>query len=258
MVNKKVDKSILQYCAHSLRPNLQTLKKSARNILKRQNIEDIHDLRVSSRRIRSVLEAFSDYLPKKKVKTWQKDIEIITKSFGSIRDLDVQLDIIDKIYNSVEDNKIRAGLRRIRLRINQKRQQKQEDTKILTNSLLENTSIIEMSVWIDEILTREPEQPYFSAELYRLGYKQIQTQLDAFLFYEVFIFDQTRVEELHQMRISAKKLRYALEVFSELYNNETDFALEVARKAQEFLGNIHDDDEVLKLKRQLADSNEEN
>ena len=44
------------------------------------------------------------------------------------------------------------------------------------------------------------------------------------------------------MRIAAKKLRYSLEVFSDLYNHETDFALDIARQSQEILGQIHDAD----------------
>jgi CHAD domain-containing protein len=242
MADKKEDKSIFHYCAKSLLPNIQTLKKTARNILKRSNIEDIHDLRVSSRRIRTVLDVFSEYLPNKKIKSWENDIRTITKSFGSVRDLDVQIDLINEVYKSTEDNKIRSGLRRIRLRLKQKRQQKQANTKKTTRIILDSASIVEMNTWGETALDNSDSEMFFSSELFRLGYRQIQTRLDEFLFYEVFIFDPDRVKELHQMRISAKQLRYALEVFSDLYKQETDFALDIARQAQEYLGNIHDSD----------------
>lgn len=242
MPDKQEVNSIYYYCAKSLLPNIQTLRKTAKNILKRSNIEDIHDLRVSSRRIRTVLDVFSEYLPKKKVKSWEKEIRTITKSFGSVRDLDVQIDLINEVYESTEDNKIRSGLRRIRLRLKQKRQQKQVNTKKITRVILDSTSIVEMNAWAEAALENNGSEMFFSSELYRLGYRQIQTRLDEFLFYEVFIFDPDRVEELHQMRISAKQLRYALEVFSDLYKQETDFTLDITRQAQEYLGNIHDSD----------------
>jgi len=242
MADKKEDKSIIQYCATALLPNIITLKKTARNILKRSNIEDIHDLRVSSRRIRTVLDLFSEYLPNKKLKFWEKEIRTITKSFGSVRDLDVQIDLIDEIYESTEDNKIRSGLRRIRMRLKQKRKQKQANTKKITSLILDSTSIVEMNTWAEAALENSAGEIFLSSELFRLGYKQIQTRLDEFIFYEVFMFDPTRVKELHQMRISAKQLRYALEVFSNLYEHKTDFALDIARQAQEYLGNIHDSD----------------
>ena len=44
------------------------------------------------------------------------------------------------------------------------------------------------------------------------------------------------------MRIAAKHLRYTLEIFSELYSGKTDFALDIARKSQQILGEIHDAD----------------
>ena len=242
MADKKEDKSIFHYCAISLLPNIQTLNKTTRNILKRSNIEDIHDLRVSSRRIRTVLDIFSEYLPNKKIKSWEKDIRTITKSFGSVRDLDVQIDLINEVYESTEDTKIRSGLRRIRMRLKQKRQQKHENTKKITRLILDSASIVEMNTWAEVALENSGSEMFFSSELYRLGYKQIQTRLDEFLLYEVFIFDPNRVEELHQMRISAKQLRYALEVFSDLYKQKMDFALDTVRQAQEYLGNIHDSD----------------
>ena len=242
MADKKENKSIIQYCAIELLPNIITLKKTARNILKRSSIEDIHDLRVSSRRIHTVLNIFSEYLPNKKFKSWEKDIRTITKSFGSVRDLDVQIDLIDEVYESTEDNKIRSGLRRIRMRLKQKRKQKQENTKKITRLILDSTSVVEMNTWAEAALENSAGEIFFSSELYRLGYKQIQTRLDEFIFYEVFIFDPARVKELHQMRISAKQLRYALEVFSNLYKHETDCALDIARQSQEYLGNIHDSD----------------
>ncbi|MCD6577223.1 MAG: CHAD domain-containing protein [Anaerolineaceae bacterium] len=243
MSNKKEDTSTIQYCARSLLPNIKTLNKTARSILKRSNIEDIHDLRVSSRRIGTVIDVFFDYLPNKKVRSWQKDIRAITKSFGSVRDLDVQINLISDIYASTEDNKIRSGLRRIRLRLQQKRQQKQADINKTTRMILDSVSINEMKEWTGAMLDeKNDDERYFSSELYQVGYKHIQTRLDEFLFYEVFIFDPTRVKELHQMRISAKQLRYALEVFSYLYKQKTNFALDITRQAQEYLGSIHDSD----------------
>jgi CHAD domain-containing protein len=242
MADKKEEKSISQYCAESLLPNIVKLRKNAGNILKRSDIEDIHDLRVSSRRIRTILDVFSDYLPDKKKKAWVKDIRDITKSFGAVRDLDVQIELIDQVYASTEDRRIRSGLRRVRLRLKQKRSQKQEKTKKSTQIILSSPSIDEMNEWVGSILDDKDGDAWNSSELFRLGYKQIQTRLDEFLLYEIFIFDPDRVEELHQMRISAKQLRYALEVFSRLYEKKTDFALDIARQSQEYLGTIHDCD----------------
>lgn len=149
---------------------------------------------------------------------------------------------------------------RIRRRLKQKRAIKQTDTQIKTRAILDSTTLLELQDWANSILTPEPirqdsenhvvidqitennEVADDKSALFQLAYEQIQKRLDEFLFFEVFIYDAERIEELHQMRISAKQLRYSLEVFSDLYKNKSDFALEIARQSQQYLGEIHDAD----------------
>ena len=242
MAAKNSDLIIQQYCAQSMLPSLETLRKKAHNIQRRQDIEDIHDLRVASRRIRTCLDIFSDNLPAKKTKIWMRDIKEITKSYGQVRDLDVQIDLLNTLYKAINDRSLQAGLRRVRLRLNQKRQVKEANTQKVSRGLMENTNLLEMEAWSKAILEIEPEPFQAHGPLFQLGYAHVQNRLDEFLFFEVFIFDSTRIEELHQMRIAAKRLRYALEVFSNLYQGKSDFALEIARQTQQYLGEIHDAD----------------
>lgn len=242
MADKTTDAGITYYCAKSVAPYITTLKKSAQNVKRRKNIEDIHDVRVSSRRIRACLSIFVDCLPSKKAKTWQNEVKKITSAYGRVRDLDVQIDLVSTVSKSVQDQKMRSGLKRVMLRLRQKREKKQKTTTNLTNSILESPVLLEMEAWAEAVLDNFTQETYRSPELIKLGYKQIQSRLDEFLFYEVFIFDPDRVEELHQMRIAAKRLRYALEVFSDLYDGKTDFAMDTARQTQQYLGEIHDAD----------------
>jgi hypothetical protein len=102
--------------------------------------------------------------------------------------------------------------------------------------------LAELIDWCEKNIDSAQLDDQHSPALFQLGYKNIQHHLDEFLFFEVFIFDPARVKELHQMRIAAKRLRYSLEVFSELYSHESDFALDIARESQEYLGQIHDAD----------------
>ena len=68
--------------------------------------------------------------------------------------------------------------------------------------------------------------------------------------WEPFIRDETRREELHNMRISIKRLRYTMELFRVAYGLPTiksQYAefLAVIVDLQETLGDIHDADVVL-------------
>ena len=65
--------------------------------------------------------------------------------------------------------------------------------------------------------------------------------------WELFIQDASRREELHNMRISIKRLRYTMELFRVAYQNSSQYAecLAVIVELQEILGDVHDADVVL-------------
>jgi CHAD domain-containing protein len=243
MTSATDDIKIQLYCAQSMSPQISLLKKTAQNALRRKNTEDIHDLRVASRRIRTCLSLFSNNLPSKKSKIWVRDIKAITQSYGRVRDLDVQNDLLNILYKNSQDKSLLAGIRRVRLRLRQKRAKQESETRALTAAILESPTLLEMQSWTESIRSTQidPGEDR-SIQLFQTAYSELQSRLDEFLFYEVFIFDPERKNELHQMRIAAKHLRYALEIFSKLYSGKTDFALEIARKSQQILGEIHDAD----------------
>ncbi len=236
------DQTILNYCARCMLPQIAILQKSAKNAIRRKNTEDIHDIRVASRRIRTSLSLFAEYLPARKTKTWVRDIKAITQSYGRVRDLDVQIDLLNTFCKNPQGENILSGLRRVRLRIKQKRSKQESQTRILTAAILESPTLLEMQAWAETTINASQSLENNSITLFQLANSQIQSRLDEFLFFEVFLFDPERKNELHQMRIAAKHLRYALEIFSELYSGKTDFALDISRKAQQILGEIHDAD----------------
>ena len=79
--------------------------------------------------------------------------------------------------------------------------------------------------------------------------------------WECFIRDETRQEELHNMRISIKRLRYTLEVFRTAYTGQGTAAekssiiqnkrflefFAVVLDLQEILGDVHDSDVLLQV-----------
>ena len=85
--------------------------------------------------------------------------------------------------------------------------------------------------------------------------------------WEPFIWDETRHKELHNMRISIRRLRYTMDVFRTAYrfpktpskevsvNYSERFAkfLAVILDLQEVLGDIHDSDVVLEVLTGYAD-----
>ena len=53
------------------------------------DIEFVHEMRVTSRRLRAAMDNFADCFPKKLFKKHYKKIKAITQTMGAVRDLDV-------------------------------------------------------------------------------------------------------------------------------------------------------------------------
>ncbi len=62
------------------------------------------------------------------------------------------------------------------------------------------------------------------------------------LSWELYISDPLRVAELHRMRISAKRLRYTMEMFAPFFGPDFKGAIGQFKKIQQQLGDIHDAD----------------
>lgn len=63
--------------------------------------------------------------------------------------------------------------------------------------------------------------------------------------WENFIWDSERSEELHNMRISIKRLRYSMEFFTCNYDEQFINCLHTIIDLQDILGDIHDNDVVI-------------
>ena len=65
--------------------------------------------------------------------------------------------------------------------------------------------------------------------------------------WEEFIRDPERREELHNMRISIKRLRYTMEFFAINYDKHFTDLIETIIDLQDVLGDVHDNDVVLEV-----------
>ena len=63
--------------------------------------------------------------------------------------------------------------------------------------------------------------------------------------WEQFIQDPERREELHNMRISIKRLRYTMEFFAANYDKDFIDFIDTTIELQDIIGDIHDSDVVL-------------
>jgi CHAD domain-containing protein len=233
---------IVSFAAKVITPNISDLQKAIQGFHKRNNIEDIHDLRVASRRIRVALNIFRQFLPSKKNKEWERSICKLTKSFGNARDLDVQLNFLKTFYQKDGNPIHKPGGRRLILRLNQRRENSQHLLHQTLETLDKDRTLQKMANFYQPPQTDMNIEPTSEPSTFQLSFEAINKRLEEFLFFENYLPYPDRIKELHLMRIAAKRLRYTLEIFSSLYPDNLEKLLEVMRLVQTNLGEIRDCD----------------
>lgn len=73
----------------------------------------------------------------------------------------------------------------------------------------------------------------------------IRVRLDEVVAFTPRALDAEEIQALHDMRIAAKRLRYALEVFGDLYGPYAKQGGKRAKDLQDLIGEIHDCDVML-------------
>ncbi|MDG6256280.1 MAG: CHAD domain-containing protein [Methanomicrobiaceae archaeon] len=81
-----------------------------------------------------------------------------------------------------------------------------------------------------------------SRTAYEQAFFNISLALEDVFSYERFVPQEERIEKHHAMRIAAKRLRYTMESFSDLYDGQMKAHIKAIKHLQDILGEMHDCD----------------
>jgi len=228
------------YGAKIIQRHLAAMAAEVEGVRAAEDIECIHRMRVATRRMRTALTLFSDCFPKQDYKKIQKDVRKVTRALGEARDLDVQLEVIEAALEEFPDPVFQPGIKRLKLRLTQRRAEVQQHVDAAMDKMLADQLIERLEAWAAPLLEQSKSVYLYTPALYQLAFRGIQVRIDELLSHVPYITDPKNVQELHAMRISAKRLRYAMETFEELYGGQLKPYITTARKLQDQLGAIHD------------------
>jgi CHAD domain-containing protein len=196
------------------------------------DIEYVHQLRVSTRRAQAAIQLFSDVLPKSEARWMKNRLRSIRKAAGDARDLDV----LGERLSKVAKNKKNSGLRPIIKQVGGLRKKAQKPLiaaykNAKRKGFKERSRVLAKTVqW-----QNEQREPTFAVAA--------RTRLAPLVdeFFRAAEADLSDIEALHQMRISAKQLRYAMELlccaFDDSFRTELYAAFE---EVQEEIGQVND------------------
>jgi CHAD domain-containing protein len=241
-MREKLDDHSCQFAAAILLQHINALLAEFEGVREAKDIEYIHRMRVASRRLRTAMSLFGGCLPDKKSEAWTRQIRQVTRSLGSARDTDVQIEWLVGFSSHQTDPKVTLGIQRLILRLTQRRRRLQTSVVVVLNKLTASGTLSDMKKRLTPPPDSENTPLAYSSQLYRYARDTILENLNAMLAFEEIVHFPEKVSELHAMRIAAKKLRYTIEAFQQLYPDDLKKTLNIIRSAQEQLGNIHDCD----------------
>ncbi len=207
-----------------------------------EDIEFVHRMRVASRRIRSCLPLFEECFASKKYREWRKEIRNITRALKEARDADVQIAFLKTYIEKLKEESLHPGVERFLLRLRQRRERMQPRVIKAIDRLEESGVVEDMEKWCRKMRKGNSNADVHSPVTYQNALVHITSKLEDIFTHEASVYIPENIEEHHAMRIAIKHLRYTMEVFSPLYEGELKTQIEVCKKLQDMLGDLHDCD----------------
>ena len=204
------------------------------------DIEGVHQVRVSFRRIRSALSLLRSTLQREMRQTWSARIKTLVEPTGPARDLDV---LLDEALPAFQAEHTLPGIEAFRNLVLEKRASAYVQIRELLESQAYKDFKREFAEWIDSQGWETAEQT--GKQRKRLGkdvrivaHKLLESQ-DKRVLELGEGADQDDPVAMHRLRIECKKLRYATEFFYHLFSGMDSF-VEHMKGLQDVLGAMHD------------------
>jgi len=211
------------------------------------HVEDVHQARVASRRLREALPVVGASAPRRVLRRGRRRVRRLTQALGPVREMDVALGVLSE-EAAASDEHAHAALA-VQRRVDRERARRRA-------ALLDALAPAEIAATVEAV--REvghrmgPGAAAWHAALaHRTGVRAAALRASveaAGLLYSS--------GALHAVRIAAKKLRYALELARDLRAARSTRAVETLKDVQETLGRLHDLDVLAGFANGTADGDE--
>jgi triphosphatase len=192
--------------------------------------EELHDMRVATRRLRAALKLYSsDFLPKRSER-YERDLRWVAGALGEVRDLDVHLQRLSEESSRngevLEEVDTLLGERRVEAR------------RRMLNALDSNRYerlVASFSGTLRRGRSPTPTAPILEAapDLLRNRYKKVRKAANS-------LSEDSPPEHFHDLRKKGKRLRYALEPLQEIYGKPAQKMVKLLKKTQDDLGDHQD------------------
>ncbi|HKH11792.1 MAG TPA: CHAD domain-containing protein [Rubrobacter sp.] len=216
--------------------------------------EELHDMRVATRRMRAAMKVFEGALPER-AKWLREELRWVARAMGDVRDLDVQIDNLEGLEAEGEGLKSLGKIRGVL-----KKRRTEARGRML--EALDSVRYGRLEASFGEMLRRGPgaerelartnghgpeDEPVTSAAPALISarhrkWRKAAKRLD----------ESSPPEDFHDLRKKGKRLRYALEFVSEVYGGAVAALISPLKALQDDLGDHQDAVVAVETLRELG------
>jgi CHAD domain-containing protein len=208
------------------------------------DIEELHDMRVASRRMRAAISLFRDTLPADVLRL-RPELAWIGQTIGAVRDLDVQLAQVDE-WLALLPEADREPLGRLRALLVEEREAARTEMLAALDSPRYDRFV---SRFAAVLRTRSGSR---TAAALAVAPDLVERRHASLRKAERRARRTAEPEAYHRLRIAGKRFRYALEFLSEVYPGETKQLIRRTVALQDLLGAFQDADVAIARLRELT------
>ncbi|TNF99981.1 MAG: CHAD domain-containing protein, partial [Gammaproteobacteria bacterium] len=206
-----------------------------------KDIEGVHQIRVSFRRMRSALSLFQKVIPKSVTSLWNEEMRGLAGQLGLARDLDVFID--EGLCSLANKLPLPGEGKLLDIASDHRAKVYKEEVCAMLDSERYSMFKTEFRYWFEnrlweKELQEKKQQKKLSMNLVDFSRKLMDRQERRVLSAGSNI-DKTSPKEMHKLRIECKKLRYAAEFFIPIFTG-MDVFIKHMKGLQDLLGLMND------------------
>jgi CHAD domain-containing protein len=204
-----------------------------------EDIEDVHDMRVATRRMRSALRLLEDYYKPKLVRVYRRQLRKIARALGAVRDLDVLIADVKQFQTTLGDTQ-KADIQVVIDRLDEERTHLRNDLVRVLDKGDYRRFVEDFSDFLTKsgAGAKNPNGDVQPSQVRHVLPALLYSHVGAVRAYDA-VLENADDTTLHALRIEFKRLRYAVSLFADVLGNLKDFVKEV-KAMQDHLGRMQD------------------
>ncbi|WP_066380891.1 MULTISPECIES: CHAD domain-containing protein [unclassified Anabaena] len=251
-------KTLGEYAYQAMKKHFSKIIKWEKPVKKDEDPEALHQMRVGMRRLRTAISRFEIVLNLPKPAS-DKNIGKIARRLGNLRDLDVLKQNLETLYQPNLPPKEQKSLQKAFSALAKQR----EDALTKTLTTLKDDAYKSFKQTLEDWLETPTYKPLASIPIQQVLPDLLLPEVSSFLLHpgllvgthlldsQVKIYTDSTPEDIekqltthgeiiHDLRKQAKRMRYQMELFTELYGESYSAYIADIKSIQDILGNIQD------------------